>query len=275
MLRRTARVLVLRSFRTVMVGIAFSGAVFISAPPPAVAQAASQEAVQAAVQEASQATSRQVAATRQRPKVTKHGEPGKFEFYVLALSWSPSFCEASRERRRGRRNDPQCAARPYAFVVHGLWPQHETGFPSNCQVPAPRLPRRIVDSMLDLMPSPRLVFHEWDRHGTCTGLTGQGYFDAVRKARAAITVPDEYRAIGKTLSVKPADVAAAFIRVNPGLTPQALQVACDGRRLTGVRICMTKELAFRDCAEVARKSCRADTVIMPPMRGPRAADGSH
>jgi len=91
----------------------------------------------------------------------RQNEPGKFDFYVLSLSWSPSYCEASAERRPERRRpDPQCGPRPYSFVVHGLWPQYENGFPEFCQVPAPRLNRDLVASMLDLMPSPRLVFHE-------------------------------------------------------------------------------------------------------------------
>ena len=75
---------------------------------------------------------------------------------MLSLSWSPSFCEATGER--GRRRNSNAAARPYSFVVHGLWPQYERGFPEFCQVPAPRLDREIVSSMLDLMPAPRLIF---------------------------------------------------------------------------------------------------------------------
>src|SRR4051794_4946701 len=123
-------------------------------------------------------------AAQQKPQ----GEPGKFDFYVLSLSWSPSYCDSVQERaaeRRGEaRPDQQCeGGRPYAFVVHGLWPQYERGFPSWCQVPAPRIPRTLVDGMLDLMPSPRLVFHEWDRHGTCSGLSAQNFFAAVRQAR--------------------------------------------------------------------------------------------
>jgi ribonuclease T2 len=257
MLRRTDRSLLSPAFRNYLIRVAqvvfLASAVFVSALPPASAQVATLSA--------------------QSRQIVKQGEPGKFDFYVLALSWSPSFCEASRERNPNR-SDPQCGARPYAFVVHGLWPQHERGFPSNCQVPAPRLPRAIANAMLDLMPSPRLVFHEWDRHGTCTGMSGAQYFDTVRKARIAVTIPSEYRTIGEPLTVKPGDVAAAFIRSNPGLQSGALQVSCDGKRLTGVRICMNKDLSFRECGEVAGRSCRADTVVMPPMRGSRAANAN-
>ena len=86
----------------------------------------------------------------------RQNAPGQFDFYVLSLSWSPSFCEAAGER--GTPPQQQCGARPYSFVVHGLWPQYERGFPEFCQVPAPRLDRATVSSMLDLMPAPRLIF---------------------------------------------------------------------------------------------------------------------
>ncbi len=123
----------------------------------------------------------------------RRNEPGQFDFYVLALSWSPSFCEASGER--GTPPQQQCEARPYSFVVHGLWPQYEKGFPEFCQQPAPRLDRNIVSSMLDLMPAPRLIFREWDRHGTCSGLSPNAYFETVRKARAVVKIPEAYIAL--------------------------------------------------------------------------------
>jgi ribonuclease T2 len=204
-----------------------------------------------------------------RPHERGLNEPGRFDFYVLALSWSPSYCDVSRERGRG---DPtQCGERPYAFVVHGLWPQHERGFPAFCQVPAPRLPRAIVNTMLDLMPSPRLVFHEWDRHGTCSGLSAQAFFDNVRKARALVKIPAEYQAIESPRTVSPAEVEDAFIKANPGLSRAGMAVACDGRRLNEVRICLNKDFGFRDCAEISRRSCRSASLVMPPVRGAKQA----
>src|SRR6267378_736513 len=100
---------------------------------------------------------------------------GEFDFYVLSLSWSPSFCEAASERgNSGRSQQTQCGGRPFSFVVHGLWPQYERGFPEYCQRPSPRLDRNIMTSMLDLMPAPGLIFNEWDKHGTCSGLGARG-----------------------------------------------------------------------------------------------------
>jgi ribonuclease T2 len=192
--------------------------------------------------------------------------PGRFDFYVLALSWSPSYCEAARQRSPNRPLGQQCDGRPFSFVVHGLWPQFEQGFPSYCQVPAPRLDRAIVAGMLELMPSPQLIFHEWDRHGTCSGLAPRAYFEAVRKARAAVTIPADYLALGKPATVTPDEVAAAFLKANPGLSRAAIAVACDSKRLSEVRICIGKDFSFHDCAQVVRRSCRRDKIAMPAVR---------
>ena len=140
----------------------------------------------------------------------QRNQPGQFDFYVLALSWSPSFCKDTEER--GRQSNEQCRGRPYSFVVHGLWPQYERGFPRDCQVPAPRLNRELMTSMLDLMPAPRLVYHEWDQHGTCSGLAAQAYFDLVRKAREAVKIPEAYAAPKATLTVAPDEVEEAFVK---------------------------------------------------------------
>ena len=199
----------------------------------------------------------------------RQNEAGQFDFYVLSLSWSPSFCAAAAERDRdGRRTaSAQCGERPYSFVVHGLWPQYDRGFPEYCQVPAPRLDRGTVSSMLDLMPAPHLIFNEWDKHGTCSGLAPRAYFEAVRKARAVVKIPPEYIDLQTPLSVTPAAVEAAFIKANPDLSANDMAIACDKTRLREVRICLSKELKFRDCAEIARRSCKRDQVLMPPLRG--------
>lgn len=195
----------------------------------------------------------------------RQNAPGQFDFYVLSLSWSPSFCEAAGERGKAPRQ--QCGARPYAFVVHGLWPQYERGFPEFCAVPAPRLDRAIVSSMLDVMPAPRLIFHEWDRHGTCSGLTARAYFELVRKARAIVKIPPEFIELKAPLTVSPDEVEAAFVKANAGLTQNGISVGCDSKRLREVRICLTRELAFRDCEEINRRACRRERLVMPPVRG--------
>jgi ribonuclease T2 len=196
----------------------------------------------------------------------RQNAPGEFDFYVLALSWSPSFCEAAAERGNSGRSQVQCE-RPYSFVVHGLWPQYERGFPEYCQRPSPRLDRNIMTSMLDLMPAPGLIFNEWDKHGTCSGLGARAYFESVRKARAAVKIPEEFLQLSEQKTIAPGDLEAAFIKVNPGLSSSAISVTCSSRRLSEVRVCLSKDMQFRACEEIDRRACRRDEVVMPPVRG--------
>ena len=196
----------------------------------------------------------------------RQNAPGEFDFYVLALSWSPSFCEAAAERGNSGRSQVQCE-RPYSFVVHGLWPQYERGFPEYCQRPSPRLDRNIMTSMLDLMPAPGLIFNEWDKHGTCSGLGARAYFESIRKARAAVKIPEEFLQLSEQKTVAPDDLEAAFIKINPGLSSSAISVTCSSRRLSEVRICLSKDMQFRACEEIDRRACRRDQVLMPPVRG--------
>ena len=176
----------------------------------------------------------------------RQNQPGQFDFYVLSLSWSPSFCEAAGER--GTPPQQQCGARPYSFVVHGLWPQYEKGFPEFCQQPAPRL-----------------IFNEWDRHGTCSGLSPNAYFENVRKARAAVKIPDAYIAPSAPLTVTPDEVEEAFVQANPGLTRDGIAVTCSSRRLGEVRICLGKDFRFRSCPEIDARACRREQLVMPPV----------
>ena len=198
----------------------------------------------------------------------RQNAPGEFDFYVLALSWSPSFCEAASERgNSGHSQQVQCGGRPFSFVVHGLWPQYERGFPDYCQRPSPRLDRNIMSWMLDLMPAPGLIFAEWDKHGTCSGLGARAYFETIRKARASVKIPEELLELSAPKTVAPAEIEDAFIKANPGLSSSAIAVACDRTRLTEVRICMSKDLQFRACEGIDRRACRREQVLMPPMRG--------
>jgi ribonuclease T2 len=203
-----------------------------------------------------------------RAQDRRQNAPGEFDFYVLSLSWSPSFCEGAEERGGGGRSQAtQCGGRPFSFVVHGLWPQYERGYPEYCVRPSPRLGRNIMASMLDLMPAPGLIYNEWDKHGTCSGLGERAYFENIRKARAAVKIPDDYLQLSEIKTVAPSDVEEAFIKANPGMKASGIAVTCNRKRLSEVRICMTKDLQFRDCAEVDKQACTLDQVTMPPVRG--------
>lgn len=197
--------------------------------------------------------------------------PGRFDYYALVLSWSPTYC-ASLPRNS---YDPQCHRRDgrrYAFVLHGLWPQHERGWPENCRTrQRPFVPQPLIDSMLDIMPSSRLVIHEYRKHGTCSGLTPEGYYGLSRRLYNSVTIPPRFVMPNSDFTISPEAVVRAFVDVNPALKPDMMAVSCGGpgNRLREVRICFSREGAPTRCGrnEDQKRLCRASSMYVPPVRG--------
>jgi len=184
-----------------------------------------------------------------------------FDFYVLSLAWSPSYCKlegAQADRQQCGRD------RDLGFVVHGLWPQFERGYPQDCPTDQPRrVANGLADSMLDIMPSRGLVGHEWRTHGTCANLSQADYFAATRAAFTRVRLPEGLRDASRGDRLAPKAIEAAFIAANPGLRADGIAVTCDRGLLDEVRICLTRELGFRSCPEVDRKACRAGSLNLP------------
>lgn len=189
----------------------------------------------------------------------KAGMPaGKgFDFYVLALLWSPSYCEAEGEQA----NQQQCS-RPYGFAVHGLWPQFEkNGWPEDCPTSEPDVSKETMRGLYDLIPSAGLIRYEWRKHGTCAGLAQADYWRVLRAAWERVTIPAGYGDQG--MSIEPGTLERAFLSANPGLPANGAAVICDDQYFREIRICLTKDLAFRSCPEVDRRDCRLKTAEMP------------
>jgi ribonuclease T2 len=195
---------------------------------------------------------------------------GQFDYYALVLSWSPTYCAGLRKRNY----DPQCdqrGGRRHAFVLHGLWPQYERGYPEHCATrDRPFVPQPVIDRMLDIMPSPRLVIHEYRKHGTCTGLDPASYYDISRKLFSKVTIPPRYVNPAAPLFVGPAELAQEFVAANPNLKPDMIGIECRGagNRLRAVRICFSREGDFRACGanENPGRLCAAEKVYVPPAR---------
>jgi ribonuclease T2 len=184
-----------------------------------------------------------------------------FDFYVLALSWSPSYCAASGDKADRQQCGPKAK---YAFIVHGLWPQYEKGYPENCPTDQPKsLSEALARRYEDLTPSGGLIRHEWQKHGTCSGLAQTAYFEKLRSAREKIAIPREFENPDRERRFSPQAVENAFVKINKGLKPDGIAVTCDRRFLREVRICLTKDLAFRSCAEIDRDRCSLNSVLVP------------
>lgn len=192
------------------------------------------------------------------------GTPGDFDFYVLALSWSPSYCETAG----ARRDDGQCRpGRGLGFVVHGLWPQYTRGYPSDCSAVERAPTRQAMEVAGRVYPSEGLARHEWRKHGTCSGLDPAAYFRAALQAREAVTIPEAFRAPAADLRTAPIDIARRFVAANQGLRPDMMAVTCSRDRLQEVRICFARDLrGFAPCPEVARGNCRAGEIALDAAR---------
>jgi ribonuclease T2 len=198
-----------------------------------------------------------------RHRKSPGSEPGTFDYYLLSLSWSPAFC----------LSDPGAAEcngpRRFGFIVHGLWPQNEKGWPENCNVHQ-QVPESVVSSVSDIMPARGLVDHEWSAHGTCSGLGAKEFFALVRRAYTGIAVPASLSGVTHEVEESPSAIAAEFLHANPTLAAQSIVVTCsrqDAPRLREVHICLDRELNSRACsADAVRGACRAATLIIPPIR---------
>lgn len=195
---------------------------------------------------------------------------GKFDYYALVMSWSPTHCAT----RRNKGYDQQCNPRDgrrYSFVLHGLWPQYNRGFPGNCRIgKRPFVPNSVIDQMQDIMPSRRLTIHEYKKHGTCSGLSPAGYYALSRRLYTSIKIPARYVLPEKAQFVSPDQLSAEFIRLNPQLRPDMLAISCGGpgNRLREIRICFNKKGVPKPCGnnENQRRLCSAKKMFVPPVR---------
>ena len=161
----------------------------------------------------------------------KKGEPGKFDFYLLNLSWSPEFCSI-------QGTSPQCAARP-GFVVHGLWPQNNDGsYPVFC---SHRRGPKHPEQNLDITPDRSLLEHEWSKHGTCTTLPPDEFFAAEHMAFHSLTIPDFFKTLDHEVLLKPAEILGMFAKANPSFPQDSVVVSCEKERLTAVEVCLAKD----------------------------------
>lgn len=200
------------------------------------------------------------------PALAQHAAPpGDFDYYLLALSWSPQYCaDHVGEAGAGR----QCAGpQSFGLVVHGLWPQNENGsYPTACR-PAGQVPRSVVARVLPIMPSPRLVQHEWATHGTCSGLTVDDFFDSISRAFRKVQIPPPLDEPHVTVSASVQRVKQLFAEANPGLSADMMTVICSGRErvVSEIHICLTKSLAFRKCGAEQVDTCRSGEARFRPV----------
>jgi ribonuclease T2 len=200
------------------------------------------------------------ARARHSHTVVAGGTAGQFDYYLLALSWSPSYCRVHPADRY------QCQRQGFGFVLHGLWPQFDAGgYPQACATDTD-LDRAAEAVGRTLYPSPKLMRHEWERHGTCSGLGPGDYFRTADRALAVVHIPAPFAAPRADRQLSPQQIRDAFRAANPALPPHSMTVACGRGELSEVRLCLTRNLQPRACGRGVRDSCPPFPVSIPSAR---------
>jgi ribonuclease T2 len=188
---------------------------------------------------------------------------GEFDYYILALTWTPSWCATTGDSR----DDPQCdAGRGLGFTLHGLWPQDEFGWPSHCRTTEREPSRAETAAMADIMGSSGLAWYEWKKHGRCSGLSAGDYFALSREAYESIDIPEVFERLNRDVTLPAQVVEDAFIDADPGLTDAMMTTQCGDGRISEVRICLSRDLSPRPCGPDASRDCRMTDALMEALR---------
>ena len=182
-----------------------------------------------------------------------------FDHYVLSLSWSPSWCVTEGKER----GSEQCSnSADFGWILHGLWPQNDTSWLSYCQSRHAPPSRSLTGSMKDIMDTSGLAWHQWKKHGSCSDLAAEVYFEMSRNAYESITRPSLFRRLTEPVTLRAEIVDTAFLKENPSLNDDMVRVTCKDGHVAEIRVCLNKDLSFRSCAPSMRADCD-ETVVMP------------
>lgn len=188
---------------------------------------------------------------------------GEFDYYVLSLSWSANWCAYEGDDR----GSPQCdGTQDFGWILHGLWPQYESGYPADCRSSFRNPSRAETGAMADIMGTSGLAWHQWNKHGVCSGLDSADYYTLSRLAYGKINRPAVFRRLTDPVTLPASLIEEAFLRDNPDLTPDGITVTCREGYIQEARICLTRDLEFRTCGADVIRDCTMNNARFEPMR---------
>lgn len=120
------------------------------------------------------------------------------DYYMLSLSWSPSFCEQQKQKNDGKipaHLQFQCnQAAKFGWVIHGLWPQNANAqtigdHPRFCQGDLPPVSEAVIKKYLPESPGASLLQGEWEKHGACAFNDAESYFAKQKELFRSLNLP--------------------------------------------------------------------------------------
>ena len=189
---------------------------------------------------------------------------GDFDYYVISLSWTPTWCELTGDARRS----PQCDnGKGHGFTLHGLWPQYTNGgWPSFCRTAERNPSHAMTSAMSDIMGTSGLAWYQWKKHGRCSGLSATEYYALSRQAYEAVNRPEVFRKLKRDVALPASVVEDAFMDTNPKLLQNQITITCAAHKIQEVRICLTKDLERTKCGRDVIKDCSLPDAGMGKIR---------
>lgn len=179
----------------------------------------------------------------------------RLDYYVLALSWSPEYCKMHKQQGMQCKKQPQQA---YRFVLHGLWPSID----KTCT--QERLSDAVINSTLPFIPSKRLIEHEWEKHGRCSGYNPKQFFDLSIQAYEKIKIPSYFNDVNTSTIKKVGDIKELILQKNPNLKCDSIRVVNVNKEFSELRVCLDKSLQSINCPFPPISNSNTEVVIVPP-----------
>jgi len=162
------------------------------------------------------------------------------------------------------------SAKSSALYCMGCGRQYNQGWPEYCAYR--KFPPELKQKYPNLYPSTSLYDHEWDKHGTCSGLSPEGYLSLSKQLRDSIAIPARYKAPEQPVRVTTAQLKKDFVAANPVLSEASLAVYCSGsgRFLSQLYVCFSSEGRPQACSQEihtkAAKSCGQPDLLVRNVR---------
>lgn len=120
--------------------------------------------------------------------------------------------------------------------------------------------------MTDIMGSSGLAWHQWKKHGSCSGLSPRDYYALSRQAYGQINRPAVFRKLDRAVKLPASVVEEAFLKANPDIEPDGLTVTCRDGHIQEVRICLSRDLAPVPCGRDTVRDCSMRDALLTPIR---------
>lgn len=120
--------------------------------------------------------------------------------------------------------------------------------------------------MADIMGSSGNAWHQWKKHGVCTGLSSDDFYALSREAYGRITRPALLRRLTDDVRLPASVIEDAFLAENPALNADMITITCKNGQIEEARICLTRDLEPRKCGLDVIRDCSFSSSLFPAMR---------